>query len=236
MSSRKRPAAISNIDPAEWRYRFLFLCLLLLAVLYPIVHSPVVGDLMMALILLAVIYSVSRHRPKLFALCVLATPLAASLVMHNVSTFDQVFLPTLIGGMAIAFLLFTLVVVLMDVLSKGEVTTDRLFGAMCVYLLLGVLWGFIYAILLRFDPSAFKGLDFENLDESEPLIPILVYFSFVTISTLGYGDITPATTVAGTLAWLESVTGQLYIAILVGRLVGLHLAAQKREEKEQSTG
>lgn len=108
------------------------------------------------------------------------------------------------------------------VMRQLEVTVQSIFGAISVYLLLGLAWAMMYWAV---DRSSFESLEFaERLtigrgDEEVVRFSQLVYFSFVTMSTLGYGDIVPRTPVAQTLAWTQSVTGQFYLAILVARLI-----------------
>jgi len=108
----------------------------------------------------------------------------------------------------------------------GGRTVDRniLFGAVCVYLLLGLIWAVFYALIIEFWPSSFNGM--EPLGETVPFDNLL-YFSFVTLASLGYGDITPVAPLARTLAYLEVVIGQFYIAILVAGLVGLFMGQRK---------
>jgi hypothetical protein len=119
-----------------------------------------------------------------------------------------------------AFLVFLAWVVLRDVLSQKDVTGDTLAGAACGYLLLGVLWAGLYAMLEVVEPGSI------TLPEGpagiEEVSIWFTYFSFVTITTLGYGDMTPVTASAGMLAAIEALVGQLYIAVLIARMVGLH--------------
>lgn len=116
-------------------------------------------------------------------------------------------------GMSAAFILARI--------ARGRgIDGNRLTGAVCVYLLLGVSIGLLNMLVFSFTPEAFRGLsggdtEWHGLD--------LLYYSFVTMTTLGYGDITPVTPVAKALAYLAAVAGQLYVAILIGALVGLYL-------------
>ena len=104
--------------------------------------------------------------------------------------------------------------------GRWGVDANRLTGAVCVYLLLGVSIGLLNILVYKFAPDAFRGLSgdstqWHGLD--------LLYYSFVTMTTLGYGDITPVAPMAKALAYLAAVVGQLYVAILIGALVGLYL-------------
>ena len=109
----------------------------------------------------------------------------------------------------------------MDVMRSEQVTWDKIAGAICAYLLVGVDWGLLYAWIGWMDPGSFGGIEALNAARiGEPMI----YFSFATLTTLGYGDITPVGHAARTLAWLEAVVGQIYLVVMVARLVGLHVS------------
>ncbi|MBO9717374.1 MAG: two pore domain potassium channel family protein [Pseudoxanthomonas sp.] len=112
-------------------------------------------------------------------------------------------------------------------LSSVRVNAEHLFAALSAYLLIGVCWGVIYVAVVRVDPQAmmFVGAPLPNgLGMGDA-----IYFSFVTLATLGYGDFTPATPVMRGLSVFEAIIGQLYLAILVARLVSLRAAAQSSE-------
>jgi hypothetical protein len=109
------------------------------------------------------------------------------------------------------------------------ISGNRIVGAICVYLMLGVIWALIYALLESAMPGSFKGLSESawrvwNTD--------WVYFSFITMSTLGYGDILPISSSARALAYLEAIVGQFYIAILVAGLVSSYITARLNPPSE----
>ncbi len=126
-----------------------------------------------------------------------------------------------------AFLVLTAGVLLKVVLGKGTVSGDKLSGAVCVYLLIGVIWSLLFGILEIAAPGSLRFSDAdagvqEALRTGAPQ-GAMTYFSFVTLTTLGYGDIVPVSQAARSLAWVEALLGQLYLTILVARLVGLHM-------------
>jgi hypothetical protein len=104
-----------------------------------------------------------------------------------------------------------------QVLLSHEVKTNVIVGAMAVYLLLGLIWASIYALIALYDPQAFHGIDIED---GRAKFAQLLYFSYVTLTTLGYGDITPAIALTKTLAYLEAIAGTFYLAIVVASLIG----------------
>ncbi len=124
--------------------------------------------------------------------------------------------------------------ILRNVLRSGEVTADKIYGAVCVYLLIAYAWAFAYAIIETLQPGSFSGLKETGPTAHVDLVMQMRYFSFVIVTTVGFGDIAPLTPIARMFVTLEAVMGQMYIAILVARLVGLHIvyATNKQNAKD----
>ncbi len=112
---------------------------------------------------------------------------------------------------------FTLGAVLVRTVKAKDVDFDILCGAISVYLLLGVTWAICFRVIEMLSPGSFALIDPDNAADWSQLL----YFSLTSLTTLGYGDITPLSPVARVWSTLEAVTGVLYIAILVARLVSL---------------
>ena len=106
-----------------------------------------------------------------------------------------------------------------------DVTADTICGALCIYLLLGILWAFVYAGLESVAPGSFNFPDDPARSELTPIQRFLG-FSFITLTTLGYGNIAPATHIADTLTSAQAIVGQIFLTVLVARLVALHITAQ----------
>ena len=126
------------------------------------------------------------------------------------------------------FLFVAIAFTLKRVALSEEINANRIIGAVCVYLLLGVIWAVAYTVLHMFSPGSFQGFvptDGEGWNSE------WLYFSFVTMTTLGYGDISPVTATARTLAYMQALFGQLYVAVLVAGLVGTHISASQRQKK-----
>jgi hypothetical protein len=112
-----------------------------------------------------------------------------------------------------------------DVFTTTRVDADTICGSVSVYLLLGGVFGTFYSIVHLLDPASFSGITTAfAADPSLGPNRALMYYSFVTLTTLGYGDITPVNMFARSAANLEAISGQLYLTVLVARLVGQHLA------------
>jgi hypothetical protein len=108
------------------------------------------------------------------------------------------------------------------------VTAELILGAINVYLMIGMAFAFLYGLIEHLQPGSFTGLAaFSGAPER---VIEFVYFSFVTMTTLGYGDVSPLTSYAMTASYAEAMFGQLYLAILVARLVGLYIARPRGAE------
>jgi hypothetical protein len=121
----------------------------------------------------------------------------------------------------IGFSLVAIVHTMKQVAIGTDMSANRIVGAICVYLLLGVIWALAYSVLELSAPGSFGGFEaWGNRGwDSEWL-----YFSFVTMTTLGYGDLLPLTATARAMAYMQAVFGQFYVAILVAGLVGAYIA------------
>ena len=113
-------------------------------------------------------------------------------------------------------------------LFTGSITSNDIVGAICIYMLLGLIWAMLYLFIAEAVPGAFNGL---------PQAPWLdnfstaIYFSFVTITTLGYGDISPAMPLARFLVYMEAIVGVFYMAILVASLIGVRMSDREAARK-----
>ena len=119
----------------------------------------------------------------------------------------------------LAAIMLMIAILLVKVFKKGPVSGSRIQGAIAAYLLLGLSWANGYAILNRHHPNSFSA------SVTPPsTVTAWTYFSFMTLTTVGYGDIVPAAPVARMLAMGEAVAGQLYLAVLLARLVALQVS------------
>lgn len=214
----------------EHKHSALLAALLLLAVLYPLLQAwlvrPWLFDTLFCFMLATAAFAVSHRRVLFLIALVLALP-SISLI-GGVSAAGAAAPRGLVVAdyvLQFAFLAFVASAILDDVLRASRVTPEQIAGAICVYLLLGFTWASIYSAVDRLNPDAFaqpaEAADDPARRESSGEF---IYFSFVTLTTLGYGDITPVSPAARTFAWLEAVVGQLFLAVLIARLVALGVA------------
>ena len=216
------------------RFQTLFVCLILFSLMTPFIKYSTFEGLffygLLTLSLAAAILAVSDQR----SLAYLASALLGIAFLSTTwSTFfessliSKITANTIADGSAFIAFAFTATLILKTVIKPGPVTTDKIFAAVCVYLLSGIAWGLLYVLVYLNDPSSFMfsygepWLD-NAPNETSSVFSVFCYFSFVTMTTLGYGDISPTSDFSRTLAWLQAVLGQLYIAILIARLVGMH--------------
>jgi len=208
-----------------WEYRLTYLLVILVFMMFvagPLVKMgvlrAVVVDLSFVLLLVVGVATLGGRRELTMVLAVVGgLALIAHLLVVGGATGTTAVLATTLSMLWIALLA---AVVLRPVLSHGQITQRRIEGAVVVYLLLGLLWGLGYQLLTAFVPEAFHppSTDAYTLD----------YFSLVTLTTIGYGDIVPVHPLARSLAAAEAVTGPLFLAILVARLVSQALATGGR--------
>ena len=132
---------------------------------------------------------------------------------------------------AVLFLLGASALIVKSLFSARTLTFDSILGAVCGYLFLGLAWAVLYALIEEFRPGSFAISPklVTGGEVARPLPSVLTYFSFVTLTTVGYGDINPVSPAARTLAWMEALTGQFYLAVIVAGLVSVLAAKGQRE-------
>jgi hypothetical protein len=173
------------------------------------------------LVILFSVYSISHHKIVLG----IALSLAIATFVEN-WFFDFSSTPTNAWAVAnyVTSLLFLCTItysVIDNLLSHKEVTIDTLLGAICGYLMIGFIWTFFYMIIAVMNPNSFSNtLESGNAQQR---LQHFSYYSFSSLTALGYGDILAISSLARTLSWLEAVVGQSYLAIWIAQLVGLRV-------------
>jgi hypothetical protein len=213
------------------RTTYLLAALLLLLFAYPFLddsfpHRLIAGFLNIAVLVTAA-YAASESR-RMFAVGMLLAAPAFGLQVEYLLTKGAIAGELLFLTYAI-FYGFTASHVLRYVLAPGKVTADKIHGAIAAYILTGLLWTSLYLFVDILHPGSFS---FNGVNDSTNLLtfPDIIYFSFATLTTTGYGDIAPVTGHARSLAILEQLAGTFYIAILIARLTGLYQGRGTRGE------
>lgn len=117
------------------------------------------------------------------------------------------------------FMILSIIAIVLRILSETEINADVIKGAICIYLMIGILWGIFYKILVNINDNSFELSIFIDASPQYQLF----YFSFTTLTTLGYGDISPLNSVGMMLSNIEALLGQLFPAIFISKLVSLSL-------------
>jgi hypothetical protein len=185
-----------------------------------------VSVILLALILFSAMYAIVGTGSGFYVApaIVVATLLAFS-ISDSRASLDT--LPWIYVGW-LAVLIYAVAIVLLDVLRARSISSDTVCGAVCVYFLLGLTWGILYAILELANPGSFYFAPFVQIESvgrwrEFEMLQALIGFSFVTPTTTGYGDIVPTMQSVRSVAVVEAATGQLYIAIMIARLVSLQV-------------
>jgi hypothetical protein len=207
---------------SKGRFIYLLIALLMYTVLAPfltkLVALRIFTDILLTAILLAGIYATGQKKRQLFIALALGIPLFIVIWSDNFVTSTILTFIATIGGCL--FFAYMIVIFLSFLFRTKEITPETIYAAIVVYLFMGVLWTFLYRILFIADPASFQ----IAMNQTRDPDLIFVYFSFVTLTTLGYGDIIPLSDQAYALTILEAIMGQMYIAIMIARLVGMHIS------------
>lgn len=223
-----KPAAPVLPPEAPPKNRFMRLLVLLLGmlVLAPLLHEVIdlllIDDVFLTAVFIYAAYSFSRNKLLLSVLIGLALPALFS--TWAVGIVQARWLTVLGGVCDAAFVATVTVAILVHVFRERVVSADVIAGAIVAYLLMAVMWSQAYFVLETLRPGSF----FLAHEAGPATQALLRYFSIVTITTVGYGDITPATAAAHALANLEALVGQLYLVIQVAWLVGMHVSMRSR--------
>lgn len=208
----------------QTNFFYLLIALLLVLIVIPLADDLAIGNarvvraVTLSALLLIGIWSLrggGRYFTSGMAFVVAGVLLNVIAANTHSAVFHFSSIAALIGFLAIA-----IAYTLRQVVIGTEISLNRLVGAICVYLLLGVIWALFYTLTDLVQPDSFAGFaPGDDLGWASEWL----YFSFVTMTTLGYGDILPVSATARGLAYLQAMVGQFYIAILVAGLVSAYI-------------
>jgi hypothetical protein len=211
--------------------------LLLAAMLFALVTQPLVAhesagariayDLLVAAVIACVVLVVFEgRRERQVALALLAPAVVLTFALYAVS-------PGLVRPAAVAyhlslalFVAFAVGIIVRDIFRRHAISFDEVIGAFCGYLLLGLVWGNLYVVVELLAPGAFAvAPDIRwQLEDLHLRRALFNYVSFATMASLGYTDVTPVTPLANTLTWIEVMTAQFYLAVVIAQIVGMKIA------------
>jgi len=211
------------LGPRRFSTVQLLIALALLFFFFPFVEEIKGGDIivsvLLSLVLLSAVFAVANRRRTLIVALLLAVPAVGGRWINH---FQPHLVPPAIFLVAgLALIAFVMVNLLRFVLRAPSVNLEVLCASISAYLMLGLIWTIAYWLVAHVTPTAFAFNTNTGTKESMEGFNAF-YFSFITLSTVGYGDITPVSKVARTLAAMEAITGLFYVAVLISRLVALY--------------
>jgi len=221
---------------ADWvprrRHLILLVGVVVLQIVQPLLaHDSVVHrvlyDAAFGAVTILVFFAIFlRPWERSLALALIFPAIVANLAHYALPEGSQLVAASVYHFSCAAFLGFSVAVVLRDILRRRTISGDHVLGAVAGWVLMGLIWGNLFALTDRLVPNSFSVATAiaGQLSEWHSRRALFDYFSFTTLTSLGYGDITPTRAPAYTLAWLEVMFGGFYMAVIVAQLVGMKLA------------
>ncbi len=204
------------------RFVFLLVALAVLLVGYPYFQNNQFGAFLGGLVSLALLISSAYAvRAQKWAVIV-----ASGLALLTASASIMAFIKGIRGHPLVEasfflFYAFSTIVIFLEVIKSTRITAETIYGVVCVYLLIGVTFGTLYDLIETLEPESFR-INVPVEGDSKIGWRHLIFFSFMTLTSIGYGDITPATFQSQSLASIEGVIGVMYVAVLIARMVSIH--------------
>lgn len=231
-----------NLAPR--RYFAILASTLSLTVIAPLVKYSIWSSALLGVLIVLSLMTAScsiaapgKQRFWVLSLAVLTGAMWLSTACLDFPPFNTTVSELITSSFCLIFFLYVCYVMLSDILT-GEINGNRICGAVCVYILIGFCFAIIHTMIALGDTQAYSepakemALMMNRTLPLEERYPPFVYFSFCSLSTVGFGDIIPVGRLARTMTWIEAVIGQFYMAVLVARLVGLHTASLPQKEEE----
>ena len=224
MVNRMYPTFLQALS--ERRFFILLVLILFTIVLTPFldqfIETRILMDFFLTTIFIFIIFAIRSKRHHVIVASILALPLIVSTWSFYFFEFTHIGLLTRI--FSALFFGYAVIIILQTIVRSTEITREIIFAAVVAYLLIALMWAFLYMILELVIPGSFSIPESSIRQETMRF----EYFSFITITTLGYGDITPLSDRASALALLEALIGQIYLVVLVAWLVGMHVSRRTR--------
>ena len=209
----------------DHEYFFLIISHVAMMILYPFVvtewGSSVWLHLLITLILITWLYAVNTHRKFVMSSLVL-WGISLALTWMSFAYIDDYVITLLFNIVGLLFFLIITINLIINLYTFDEVDHHMVFGAIAGYLLLWLLWAFMFAIIEITHPGSFAWFDVMNVS-----FPDFMYFSYVNMTTLWFGDVVPVSYHAQSWSILLSISGQMYLAVMIGMIVGKYVRRKK---------
>jgi hypothetical protein len=229
----------------RWKFTLLLLATLVLILVHPLIDvaphaAALLFDLIRATIALCAILILFERRQSRIVAWTLGSPtVVVSFTNYVFPGAPPLLASVLYNLLPVIFLGYTFVVILTTIFLEKNVSADHISGAFCGYLVIGVTFGHLFSLVETLRPNSFfLAENLGPLPAGEGVrSATFIYYSLVTLTTVGYGDITPRSHLARTLSVLEAILGQFYVAVIVAALVALNvtLATEKRSQDRPPT-
>jgi len=202
------------------KYNHLLIGMIVLLLVGPLylrtgLKFPLVMLIFCTIVQLALRATIENRKQLRLSRLIVLVALVCVLSSQHVSAPLSNVLHTVGRSVYIVFLIMTIRLFMGRIIVAERITADKVKGGICLYFLAGVVWGFLYEAIHRFDPAAFQS------EKAGPLS--FLYYSYSTLTTLGIGDITPINDFAVSLTCLEAIAGQMFIAVFIALLIGRHI-------------
>jgi len=192
-----------------------------------LVHFPslaILAHLCLSIALLLSVYAIKKAQGYRTTAMFFLMPV---LVLYWCAIYDLIWSGRIYSYILLCLFLGLLVFTFATQISKFKtITLNTIIATLCLYLVIGLFWGALYALLYELDPGSYSGALLENTDGNK--FNLFIYFSIVTLTTLGYGDITPQTLEASSLCQLEAIVGQFFTAVVIAWLVGSYASSKSK--------
>jgi hypothetical protein len=233
----RRTYGSSILHVLTGNFALLLVALLLFLLLYPLFLSSEPGmlvlNIFMSLLMITALRAIGRER-KIFKAAILSfiASILASIVLF---IWPSHFLAILSIALQMLFFIIVSLGLQHHLYRSEKITTEHLACALCIYLFIGIIGALAYFLVELWGPGSFAiasmdGSKVHSWQAGSHLHHALLYYSFMTMATVGYGDIAPVTPFARSLAMLEVIIAQFYLAVLIGRLVGSYIITPLKEE------
>ena len=211
------------------RFIYIILAIVLVLLVNPFIQHAGKSGHFFAILLLAMIpltsfYALTGDRHRAIIILFIAAPFVIFDVTNLFFANRYLMIVAISFGTILYFYIIVLLVI--NLLSYRVVTANLIYCAISTYLLIGIMWAGIYVVLEGISPGSFKGIS-ETTD--------LLYFSFVTLTTVGYGDITPQSILAKRLTVFEAAMGGIYMAVIIAMIVGRYMSMQTEKDSQSKT-
>ena len=211
------------------RFIYIIFAIMLVLLINPFIRplgliGHLISTLLIAMIPLASAFALTADRKKVIIVLLIAAPFV---ILDGLNVFFTN-RPLMVVTFSFGTILYFYIVVLLvkNLLSIRVVTADLIYCAISIYLLIGIMWAGIYTVLEGISPGSFS--------ETSGTVDLL-YFSFVTLTTVGFGDVAPLSVLGKRLAVFEASMGSIYMAVIIAMIVGRYMSLQVEQDSESET-